>query len=84
MRDKSLDIFLAVLFGVGGITILIITWAQPMPLTDRILATFVALTGLGWVLTRAMFLKPIPAEKTIERVDSRDTAKESVFVRGER
>ena len=66
MKDKSLGIFLMVLFGVGGITILILTWAQPMSLADRILATFVAVTGLGWALTRVTFSKPVPAETSIE------------------
>ena len=84
MRDKSLDILLMVLFGVGGITILILTWAQPMHIADRILATFIAVSGLGWVLARVMFLKPIPVKTSIESVNSQDTAKESIFAGGER
>jgi len=36
MRDKGLGIFLMVLFGMGGITILILAWVQPMPVAERI------------------------------------------------
>ena len=91
MRDKSLDIFLMVLFGIGGITILVLAWLQPMPLTDRILTTFVGSIGLVWVSIRALLFKPVPTETSIETVDSQDAVvdsedavQESVFVGGDR
>jgi hypothetical protein len=56
MRDKGLDIFLMVLFGTGGIAILILAWARPMPVPERILTTSVGVMGLFWVLVRALLL----------------------------
>jgi membrane protein implicated in regulation of membrane protease activity len=55
-RDRSLDIFLMVLFGMGGIAILVLAWVQPMPLPERILTTLFASVGLFWVLYRALSL----------------------------
>jgi len=37
MKDKSLSIFLIVLFGMSGIAILLLTWLRPMPESERIL-----------------------------------------------
>lgn len=56
MRDRALDIFMMVLFGMGGITILILAWAQPMPLLERILTTSVGAIGISWVLVRATII----------------------------
>jgi polyferredoxin len=78
MRDKSLDIFLMVLFGIGGIIILVLAWLQPMPLTDRIVTTSIGSIGIVWVLIRARVLKPVPTEAVIETNDSHDAAEESV------
>ena len=46
MTDKALEKFLMLLFGMGGITILILAWVQPMPVSQRILATFLGSIGL--------------------------------------
>ncbi len=62
MTDKSLDIFLMVLFGLGGLAILTLAWVQPMPASERILATVIGSIGLVWVFFRALSLKPIPAK----------------------
>ena len=62
MNDKSLDIFLMVLFGLGGLAILTLAWVQPMPASERILATIIGSIGLVWVFFRALSLKPIPAK----------------------
>jgi len=56
MRDTFLYVFLMVLFGVGGIGILLAVWLQPMPLLERILATSIASVGLLWVGIRAVSL----------------------------
>ena len=56
MRDKGLDIFLMVLFGVGGIAILVLAWTRPMPVPERILTTSVGAIGFFGVLARALFL----------------------------
>jgi hypothetical protein len=59
MKDKSLDIFLMVIFGIGGIAILIMAWAQPMSLAERILTISVGSIGLVWVLVRALWLRSL-------------------------
>ncbi len=55
--DKGLEIFLMLLFGVGGAAFLVLAWGQAMPVPERILATSLGLAGLFWVLIRLLFLK---------------------------
>ena len=57
MIDKSLGVFLMVLFGVSGMAILVLAWLWPMPASERILTTFVGATGLFMALIRALLLK---------------------------
>ena len=67
MNDKSLGIFLMVLFGIGGITILIVAWAQPMPALERVLTTSIGLIGPFWVLSRAPSLRSVLARVGIRK-----------------
>ena len=67
MGDKSLGIFLMVLFGMGGIIILIVAWAQPMPASERILTTFVGSIGIIWTLIRALLLMSAPAKVDVKK-----------------
>ena len=80
MRDKSLGIFLMVLLGVGGITILILTWSQTMLLTDRIMSTFVGSIGLFVATVRALLLRAMPAEIIVGKVEPQDSIKENILV----
>ena len=63
MRDKSLEILLMVLFGISGITVLMLAWLWPALASDRIMATLAGLTGLFVALTRALMLKRLPVTK---------------------
>jgi hypothetical protein len=54
MHDKALGTFLMVLFGSGGIVVLVLAWTRPLPLPDRILTTFVGSAGLVWTSIRAL------------------------------
>ena len=54
MLDKGLDKLLMGFFGTGGITILILAWAQPMPLPERMIAIIIGAIGIVWVLIRAL------------------------------
>jgi len=56
MRDTFLDAFLMALFGMEGISIMLVVWLQPMPLVERILATSIASVGLLWVVIRTVLL----------------------------
>ncbi len=59
MRDKSLSIFLIVLFGMSSITILMLTWLRQMPESERMLATFIGSIGLFVVFIRALMLRSL-------------------------
>jgi hypothetical protein len=52
MPYKALNIFLTLLFGIGGITVSLLAWLQPMPVLGRILATLVGMLGLSWAVIR--------------------------------
>ena len=56
MGDKGLDIFLIVLFGISGITILVLAWTQPVSLSERILTTAVGSVGIIWALIKTLTL----------------------------
>ena len=57
MVDKATDIWLLLLFGAGGIVILILAWVQPMAVFERLMTTFIGLIGPLGVLTRLLFVK---------------------------
>ncbi len=61
MIDKTLDIFLIVLFGAGGMTILLLAWIQPMSLSERILSTSIGAIGLFWMLLRTLQFRSLHA-----------------------
>jgi len=65
MQDKALGIFLVMLYGIGGIVILVVVWVQPMPLVDRMLATFVGSVGLVWASIQALFLMPVRTKTNV-------------------
>ncbi len=67
MEDKAFNIFLMVLFGMGGITILILAYMHPMPLPERILTIVIGSAGPLGVLIRALLLKSKPAEVSGEK-----------------
>ena len=68
IRDKTLDIFLILLFGVGGVAILILAWAQPMSLPERIMTTSIGSIGLLGMLVRVLLRKPPQADTSAESV----------------
>ena len=68
MIDKSLGIFLMVLFGVSGMVILALAWVWPMPASERILTTVVGSVGLFVALNRALVLRSSPARTDAEQV----------------
>jgi len=69
MRDKSPDKFLLVLFVIGGIAIMILTWVQPMSLVEKVFATLVAVTALGGMLVRAMLPRPVATKTGVEKIN---------------
>ena len=63
MMGKSLSIFLMVLVGIAGITIVLLAWMQPMPVHERIFTTFVGSMGIVAVSIRALTLRSELANK---------------------
>ena len=57
--DKGPGMFLLLLFGAAGITILALAWVQPMPVAERILTTCVGSIGLLGVLVRLLWFRSI-------------------------
>ena len=68
MRDKSLGILLMVLFGIAGITVLVLAWLWPMSGLERILTTFIGVFGLGVALSRVPLLKSVKPRADAEQV----------------
>ena len=67
MVDKSLDIFLMIIFGIGGITILILACAQPMSMLERALTVSIGSIGLFWVLVRLASFRSVLAKLGIRK-----------------
>ena len=76
-KDKSLSIFLVVLFAISGVAILVLTWLQPMPGTERVLSTLIGLTGLLVAMGRGMLLRSAKAGASAESVPVRVEVKDN-------
>jgi len=57
MKDKSLDIWLIVLFGISGMAVLLLGWLWPTLESERITATLTGAVGLFVASIRALLLK---------------------------
>lgn len=68
MKDKSMEVFLAVMFGILGLTIIVLAWVRPMPESERILTTLIGSIGLLLALGRGLFLKTSRQETDVEHV----------------
>jgi len=57
MKDKSLDIWLIVLFGISGMAVLLLGWLWSTLESERVTATLTGSVGLFVASTRALMLK---------------------------
>jgi hypothetical protein len=55
MKDQGVDVLLILLFGAGGIILLVLAWTMPLP--EKIMSISVGLSGLLLVLMKRRFLK---------------------------
>ena len=76
-RDKSLSIFLVVLFAISGVAIVVLTWLQPMPGIERVLSTLIGFTGLLVAMGRGMLLRSGKAGASAESVPVRVEVKDN-------
>ena len=81
MNDKSLRIFLMALFGVGGMTILIFAWVQPMSAAERVLTTLIGSFGLLWVVVRALIFDKLLGGIPLDKIWPKLGLKRSYFNR---
>ncbi len=81
MNDKSLRIFLMALFGVGGMTILIFAWVQPMSAAERVLTTFIGSFGLLWAVVRGLIFDKLLGVMPLEKIWPKSGLKRSYFNR---
>ena len=77
VKDKSLSIFLVVLFAIAGVAILVLTWLQPMSGTERVLSTLIGSTGLMMATGRGMTLKSAKTGTHAEAVPVKVEVKEN-------
>ena len=57
MKDKSLGIWLMVIFGISGLTIIMLSWLMPALQSERVTATIVGLAGVAGAAVRGLMLK---------------------------
>ncbi len=67
-KDKSLEIFLMVLFGISSIAILTLAWLWPMPGLERILTILIGIFGLFIAFSRIPQLRSAKVATDMARV----------------
>jgi len=65
MKDKSLGIWLIVMFGVSGLAVIALAWLWPTLQSDRIVATLTGLVGIAVAVIRALTLRQSPGDKQV-------------------
>jgi hypothetical protein len=65
MKDKSLGIWLIVMFGVSGLAVIILAWLWPTLQSDRLVATLTGLLGVTVAVIRALMFRQSPNDKQI-------------------
>ncbi len=63
-----MEVFLAVMFGILGLAIIVLAWVRPMPDSERILTTIIGSVGLILALGRGLFLKTTRQKTEVEHV----------------
>lgn len=65
MKDKSLGIWLVVLFGVSGLAAISLGWSLPWLESERLAATLAGLAGITVAVIRALMLRQPADDKTV-------------------
>jgi hypothetical protein len=65
MKDKSLGIWLIVLFGVSGLAVISLGWLLPWLESERAVATLGGLTGIVVAIVRAIMLRRAPDKRPV-------------------
>jgi hypothetical protein len=79
MMDKSLNIFFITLLAVGGIVILVVTWLEPMPLSQRVASTFVGAAGIIGMLIWSLVLRSKSIKAHVTSIPDKTDIKKETF-----
>lgn len=69
MKDKSLGVFLIVIFGISGIAVMLLAWLWPTLASDRLTGIIAGSAGLGVALTQVKTLKN-SSKKAADKIKS--------------
>ncbi len=73
MRDRSLGIMLAAMFGISGVTMLVLAWLLPALSEDRILAISAGMVGVLVACYHGLTLRtPKATRQVIGDADEKD------------
>lgn len=76
MKDKSLGIWLIILFGASGLAVILLAWFWPTLQPERITATLAGMFGVAIATVRALLFRQSPingdAEHTSAKVEVDD------------
>ena len=56
MKAQSLNILTMMVFGIGGIVILALTWTRPVPVSEWLLNSSIGFSGLGWAMSQLLLI----------------------------
>lgn len=65
MKDKSLGIWLIVLFGLSGMAVIVLAWLWPTLQSDRITATLLGGVGIVMAVVRSLMFRQSTADKRV-------------------
>ncbi len=65
MKDKSLGIWLIVMFGLSGTAMIVLAWLWPALQSERITATIAGFLGVGIATVRALILRQSTDKKRV-------------------
>ena len=68
MKDKTLGIWLIVMFGISGLAITLLAWLWPALESDRVMATLAGSIGIGIAVTYAFMLRKSPGDRNEKQV----------------
>lgn len=77
MLDKSMALFITMLLVAGGIVILILTWLEPMSLSERIATSIIGAAGIMTVFIRFLIMQVRAARVRIANAPGKSDIKNS-------
>jgi len=75
MIDKSLNLFLITLLAAGGIIILVMTWIQPMLLSERIVPSIFGAMGIILALIWSLISRSKSAKVRVTGITDKTNVK---------